>query len=301
MKQARLFLCGLLLAALASCSQNNEGAKEEGHVAVGFSALVGTLQDKSGNMLKSVTSSWYSGAQIGITMVETGTDIIAESADNKPYTYTSGSSFSTSAANTIYYPVDGSQVDFIAYHPYNSSVASLGMLTIDVSDQSDQNALDLLFAKTTGKDKNVPNVNLGFEHSMSRITMTIAPGNGLTPADLQNLKVELRGMNTRAQFSTANGSLSNQNTPATITIKTSANGTSSEGIILPAAGGTYSFVFTLDGTGEPFVWDVPAGKEFKVGEENKYNATITRTQINITSSVSEWLLGNGNGEDASAE
>lgn len=299
MKQTRLFICGLLLAALASCSQDNESVKEKDRVAVGFNAQIVKVESK--NMLKSVTSSWYNGAQIGITMVETGTDIIAESADNKPYTYTSGSSFSTSAANTIYYPVDGSKVDFLAYHPYNASVATLGMLTIDVSDQSNQNILDLLFAKTTGKDKSAPGVNLGFTHCMSRITMAIAPGNGLTAADLQNLKVELRGMNTRAQFSTADGSLSNSNTPAVIAIKTAGDGTSSEGIILPAAGGTYSFVFTLDGTGEPFIWNVPAGKEFKAGEENKYTVTLTRTQINITSSVSEWLPGNNGGEEATAE
>lgn len=300
MKQPGLLFCGLLLTALVSCSQENE-VKEVGPVAAGFSAQVGSMQDPSGNKVRSVTSSWYTGAQIGITMVQAGTAVIAESADNKPYTYTSGSSFSTSDANTIYYPVDGSGVDFMAYHPYNTSAAALGTITIDVSDQNDQNILDLLFAKTTGKDKSMPDVSLGFTHAMSRITMTITAGTGLEANDLQHLKVELRGMNTRAQFSTADGSLSNQDTPAAITIKTAADGTSSQGIILPTSGGTYSFVFTLDSTGEAFTWNVPTDKAFKAGEENKYIVSLARTGINITTSVSEWLPGNNNGEEATAE
>ena len=59
-------------------------------------------------------------------------------------------------------------------------------------------------------------------------------------------------------------------------------------------------MFTLT-TGEVFHWDIPNTKSFNAGEKNIYTISINRTGLEVTSEITDWAAGNGNGETGSAQ
>lgn len=57
--------------------------------------------------------------------------------------------------NLIYLPADNSPLDFVAYYPYTAGLEN-NIYTVDVSDQSDQSAIDLMAADWESADPSAP-------------------------------------------------------------------------------------------------------------------------------------------------
>jgi hypothetical protein len=296
-------LISTLLAALAltACGNDKETAltDNDGRVA---------LQVTSGIQTRAYGNSWQPNDAIGIFMLKAGSLDISEGADNRRYTTADGSSaFSTSADQTIYFPIDGSKTDFVAFYPQQK--LDDGILTLDMSDQTNLPAIDLLYAATKSTDiaphdKNHPQVSLDFVHRLSKIELNISAGAGLQASDLTGLKVEITNQRTTLNYDILHDGYGlDLSHVQVVTLNTRTGGTFSQAIVLPNIVNTNpvvpgrEFIFTL-ASGEVFRWSIPDDKLFGRGDRNIYNITLNRTGVEVTATISDWNTENGGNGDA---
>lgn len=298
-------ICAALLL-LTGCGNDNETETPGGDGRV-------ALQVSSGIETRATDTAWESGDAIGIYMLKAGTTDISEEAENRRYfTADGGSAFTTTAEQTIYFPRDGSTVNFTAYYPHQETLTD-GVFALDVSNQTDLSAIDLMTAavvttEAAPLDKSHPEVAFTFRHRLTKLELKIAAGNGINEADLKGLKVEVTRQRTLGSYDPLHEAFSvNRESENTVTMNTTADGTLAQAILLPTVDGINpvilgrEFLFTLKTTGEVFRWSVPDKKLFGQGDRNIYNITIDRTGLTVTATIADWNSGNGDGEDGSAE
>ena len=269
---------------MVSCStEDTAPSTQNDKVAVQFTGGISVNTRAAG-------VAWADGDKIGIFMTaakETlSANSIKEGVDNVAYETNGGISFSPiSGGKTIYYPIDG-DVDFYAYYP--QTTVNDYKVALNVADQSKQEAIDFMYAKTTGCNKAIPQVELKFSHQLSWLVLNVQAGNGLTEDDLENLKVTIEDQNTTATFNLVDGTISDEGNPNNITMKTVEAGKVYEAILLPTTSKTRKIVFDLNtGYDAPFVWTMES--DLKGG--NRYNYTtvkLTRTSVDIMGTIESW-------------
>lgn len=281
---------------MTSCSNENEvfpnNDRPSGQSIVKFSSSINgaTPDTRAGN------STWAAGDAIGIFMVD-GTPAVVDLAANKAYKTADGSkNFSPVSLNdNIYYPVDGSTVNFISYYPQQTGISLNNLYNVDVASQNNPVDIDLLYAKTTtgySKATSTNTVQLFFDHKLTHVVLNITPGAGLTASDLNNMVVTVKGINSRNTLDLKTGNLGTPSSVADIVMKTKTDGSTSDAILVPqvVAGNTMSIEFKIGN--ETFVWKVPA-TEFKSKTEHVYTVTIARTGISVTGEINPWTSGTG--------
>lgn len=282
-KIVTFFALALLASVMVSYNNENSPMAQDEKVAVQFTGGINVSTRAAG-------VAWADGDKIGIFMTaakETlSANSIKEGVDNVPYETNGSCSFSPiSGGKTVYYPIDG-EVDFYAYYP--QTTVSDYKVALNVADQSKQEAIDFMYAKTTGCHKTMPQVELKFSHQLSWLVLNVQAGNGLTEDDLKNLKVTIEDQNTTATFNLVDGTISDEGNPTNITMKTVEAGKIYEAILLPTTSKTRKIVFDLNtGYDAPFVWTMES--DLKGG--NRYNYTtvkLTRTSVDIMGTIESW-------------
>jgi len=301
MKLNKVFLVSALAIAFVGCSNDDEivDSNLQSKVALDVTAGIATETPQT----RVSGTSWQTGDAIGIFQLQTGTTTALDA--NSKYVNTTGSTFTPATpGETIYFPIETTPTsDFIAYYPYNVAQADF-VYPVNVTSQSNQEAIDLLTAdKVTGKDKNAPAVAFNFKHRLSKLELRLTAGNGIATSDLAGIVITVTSQRPRAAFDFNTGALTPLGTAQAITLKTAANGRTAEAIIIPAAASTgRQLIFTLNNaTNDIFVWNIPNDKVFNAGQKNIYDITINRTSINVSSTITDWVAGNGTGEAGSAE
>ena len=292
-KMTKLFALALLAGAMISCSTDDTASSTpNGKVAVQFTGGINVNTRAAG-------VAWAEGDKIGIFMTDTkqplSADAIKEGVDNVCYQTDGGKSFSPiSGGKTICFPIDG-DVDFYSYYP--QTTVNEYKVALNVADQKSQEAIDFMYAKTTGCNKATPQVDLKFNHMLSKLVLNVQPGNGLTQDDLNKLTVTIKDQNTTATFNLADGVISGEGNPADIEMKAVQVGKRYEAILLPTASTTREIVFDLDnGYEAPFIWKMDS--DLKGG--NSYNYTtvkLTRTGMALTGTIEAWKEVNNNNEN----
>ena len=292
-KMTKLFSLALLAGAMVSCStEDTVPSTQNDKVAVQFTGGISVNTRAAGQ-------DWADGDKIGIFMIEAGktlsADAISEGVDNVCYQTSGSIAFSPiSGGKTIYYPIDG-DVDFYSYYP--QTTVSNYKVALNVADQTNQEAIDFMYAKTTGCNKATPQVDLRFSHMLSRLILNVQPGNGLTEDDLNKLKVTIKDQNTTATFNLADGVISGDGNPANIKMKAVQVGKRYEAILLPTASKIREIEFDLDnGYDAPFVWKMD--QELTGG--NLYNYTtvkLTRSTVDMSGTIESWNVVRNNNEN----
>ena len=292
-KMIKFFALALLAGAMVSCNtEDTASTTPNGKVAVQFTGGISVNTRASG-------LAWANGDRIGIFMTGTkqalSADAIKEGVDNVCYQTSGSIAFSPiSGGKTIYYPIDG-DVDFYSYYP--QTTVSNYKVALNVADQTNQEAIDFMYAKTTGCNKATPQVDLRFSHMLSRLILNVQPGNGLTEDDLNKLKVTIKDQNTTATFNLADGVISGDGNPANIKMKAVQVGKRYEAILLPTASKIREIEFDLDnGYDAPFVWKMDS--ELKGG--NLYNYTtvkLTRSTVDMNGIIESWNVVRNNNEN----
>lgn len=251
-------------------------------VAVQFTS---TLDGSVKSQTKASGTNWSSGDQIGIFMKQSNQALssgsIVDGADNINYTTTGNSQFTAVNSNeTIFYPTDNSPVDFIAYYPYTTTLSGF-VYKIDVTDQSNQESIDLLYSDNSkGQTQNNIASELSFTHQLARITFTINKGEGIN--DLSSLNIVFGGLATKAEFNLVDGTLVKDDTSiSTFKAKVSADGTSAEAIIIPSDATTGRTIKFSLGTASVFTWNIPVTTKFEKGKKYNYNITLKNSGGNI--------------------
>ena len=283
-KMTKFFALALLAGAMVSCStEDTAPSTQNDKVAVQFTGGINVSTRAAG-------VAWTDGDRIGIFMTETNQPLTAnaiqEGVDNVCYQTNGGKSFSPiSGEKTIYFPIDGN-VDFYSYYP--QTTVNEYKVALNVADQKSQEAIDFMYAKTTGCNKATPQVELKFNHQLCNLILNVQPGDGLTEDDLNKLKVTIKDQNTTATFNLADGVISGEGNPANIQMKTVKVGKQYEAILLPTKSTTREIEFDLDnGHDAPFVWTMAT--DLKGG--NLYNYTtvkLTRTGVKLSGTIKPW-------------
>lgn len=240
-----LFITTLIALSFGSCNDDNDNNKKDKEPIL-FNSYI-EASDKNITS-QAFDSNWDKGDAIGIFMKRgTGLDGIIDNAENKKHVTTGTNYFCPAKVNTdaIYLPADGKSVDFIAYYPYKPTSAIKGNLyKIDVSIQTSQKAIDLLYSNVANEITSSNDIVLNFKHQLTKFVFFIKNNN---IPDLRGLTTTLEGFNTKADFDLATGLLSNENSSSTITALTRIGSTAiSEAILLPSSSITgRKFVFTL--------------------------------------------------------
>ncbi|MDR2005418.1 MAG: fimbrillin family protein [Prevotella sp.] len=273
-----------------SCRNEDDAMQDRNAlVAVQFtSTLGGSVQSQT----KASGATWSSGDRIGIFMKRPNQSLssgnIIDGIDNIDYTTTGNGRFSVvNTSETIFYPTDNNPVDFIAYYPY-TAILSDYVYKIDVADQSNQEAIDLLYSNNSkGQTQNNITSELSFTHQLTRITFTITKGEGIS--DLSSLNITFSGLATKAEFNLADGNLvADDSSISTFEAKVTTDGTSAEAIIIPSditTGRTIKFSL---GTISVFTWNIPATTKFEKGKKYNYNITLRNSGGNIEP-VNGWV------------
>ncbi|MFA4977705.1 MAG: fimbrillin family protein, partial [Sphingobacterium sp.] len=225
---------------------------------------------------------------------KTGSGLSNALASNKQYVTTKGDgNFSASSiTEEINYPADGSNVDFIAYYPYQTTITN-NIYPVNVADQTQQNKIDLLYANNvTGANKNKPNAQLQFGHKLSKVELTVAAGTGVS--SLSGLTVTYNGFNTTANFDLATGTLAAGANPASIKAKTTAGTTTTaaEAILLPVASVAGAKVEFKIGN-ETYTWTLPSSTTYEAGKKYSYNITLqeqagNNAAIVASGNITDW-------------
>ena len=292
-KMTKLFALALLAGAMVSCStEDTAPSTQNDKVAVQFTGGISVNTRAAG-------VAWADGDKIGIFMTGANqplsADAIKEGVDNVCYQSNGSIAFSpVSGGKTIFFPIDG-DVDFYSYYP--QTTVNNYKVALNMADQKSQEAIDFMYAKTTGCHKSIPQVELKFNHKLSKLILNVQPGNGLTQDDLNNLTVTIKDQNTTATFNLADGVISGEGNPDNIQMKAVQVGKIYEAILLPTATTTREIEFNLNnGHDAPFVWKMDS--ELEGG--NLYNYTtvkLTRTTIEMTGTIESWNEVKNNNEN----
>ena len=109
-----LFLI-LFILILSACNKEKDQLQDFQGVAVSFNASV--FEEVH---TRVVGAKWESGDKIGVFAIEHGTDLKGESIvgnyDNLSFS-TSGNGLFKDDGQSVFYPTDGSAIDFISYYP----------------------------------------------------------------------------------------------------------------------------------------------------------------------------------------
>lgn len=312
MMKKRFVLYAALATIWGACSNDNEPQPtnvSDEHVAL---TVLGAIDVKNAHASRAVDTNWSRGDQIGVFMVYSGNGagLVAENicngADNKCYVTPDGNDnfkpYKTDAepegsnTNIIYFPIVGA-VDFYTYYPFTTLTGYT--CSLNVTDQSNQEAIDFMYAaKVEGCTKDHPIVPFNFSHQLSKLVLTIAPGDGLSAADLKNLSVIATNQHTKAAFNLSDGNLTIDEETTDITLHTTASGTLCEAILLPEATTTRTLTFNLNnGTDLPFTWEM--NKALTAGSKYQYDIKLHRTEVEITgATITNWTTVNGGEADA---
>lgn len=296
--------------ALAACSnhENEPADLTDGRVPVEFRASVGVTETRA------VDQAWSATDAIGIFMVGAGKPLlpanISEGADNIRYVVdaTATGAFKPDGA-TIYYPMDGSGVDFYAYCPQGSvtqaetapeeATPANYLYAINVAAQGDQEALDLLYSNNVkGKKKTDKTAALTFKHQLCKVILTVEPGAGVAAGDMSGLTVKVNGQNTTATFDLSAGALkADAANAADITLSKRADAYVYEAVLLPDAATGRTFEFNLDnGHDAPFTWNM--GKALTAGSKYTYTVKLNRTGVEVSGQIEAWNPEDGGKVDA---
>jgi hypothetical protein len=306
----KLILLGMAVLAMTACSKdNNPGLQDKVALDVsGIKATIANGANASSNVLSKATSNpWTANSAIGIFMMNTGT-VTDAGGFNRQYITADGSgSFAPAAADqTIYFPVDETKkVDFTAYYPYASTLTSGTTVTLNLSDQSNQSALDFLVAnKVTGKDKTDPTVALVFTHKLARIQLTMKAGTGVTAADLAGMTVKIDQMYKKAYYGVPGMVLSAAHEDlGEITLKSVTDGSIYVATIVPTTSSTAPangcpMTITLANNLGVFSYTLFTGTTIDAGKQYNYTVTINRTELTVTGTITDWTVVDGGTVDA---
>lgn len=236
----------------------------------------GSICFSGGNLLKATGSEWELNDAIGITMASEANTAYAS---NQHYTTTGSGThvdFSPAAAsNQLFYPKDGSAVNFYAYYPYSSTFNG----TISLLDQSgDSKKLDFMVASVLKKTEGA--VSFGFRHRLAQVTFNLTAG-GTDVANFEGeVSATLSGMSSKGEYSFANdsfGKLATDNIALKISVNASDKTRATiQALVIPDEGATGAAgrKLTIAIGGARYAFAIAESKAFKAGEHYTYNVTV---------------------------
>lgn len=265
-----LYMGALSTLALMSCTNNDDNSEWYGSEGIVFTTAIQSRV--SGN-------TWNANDEVGIYMMNAGSGIEAATAQNKKYIAQTNGTLTAAPGNGIYLPESGN-VDFIAYYPYTTSVSG-NKLAVNVSDQSNPAAIDLIYSNGTKgvAATTATTINLGFTHQLTKVTLNVTKDE--TIETLNGLGVNIKGISTEGEFNLADGTLTatagTNNKDVAMYIDAQGTTATATAIILPTAASTdqTSLNLTFNLNGQSFTHTISDASIFEKGKNVSFNANLS--------------------------
>lgn len=265
-----LYMGALSTLTLMSCTNNDDNSEWYGSEGIVFTTAIQSRV--SGN-------TWNANDEVGIYMMNAGSGIEAATAQNKKYIAQTNGTLTAAPGNGIYLPESGN-VDFIAYYPYTTSVSG-NKLAVNVSDQSNPAAIDLIYSNGT---KGVAattstTISLGFTHQLTKVTLNVTKDE--TIETLNGLGVNIKGISTEGEFNLADGTLTatagTNNKDVAMYIDAQGTTATATAIILPTAASTdqTSLNLTFNLNGQSFTHTISDASIFEKGTNVSFKAKLS--------------------------
>lgn len=265
-----LYMGALSTLALVSCTNNDDNSEWYGSEGIVFTTAIQSRV--SGN-------TWNANDEVGIYMMNAGSGIEAATAQNKKYIAQTNGTLTAAPGNGIYLPESGN-VDFIAYYPYTTSVSG-NKLAVNVSDQSNPAAIDLIYSNGTKEvaATTATTISLGFTHQLTKVTLNVTKDG--TIETLNGLGVNIKGISTEGEFNLADGTLTatagTNNKDVAMYIDAQGTTATATAIILPTAASTdqTSLNLTFNLNGQSFTHTISDASIFEKGTNVSFNANLS--------------------------
>lgn len=265
-----LYMGALSTLTLMSCTNNDDNSEWYGSEGIVFTTAIQSRV--SGN-------TWNANDEVGIYMMNAGSGIEAATAQNKKYIAQTNGTLTAAPGNGIYLPESGN-VDFIAYYPYTTSVSG-NKLAVNVSDQSNPAAIDLIYSNGTKGvvATTATTISLGFTHQLTKVTLNVTKDG--TIETLNGLGVNIKGISTEGEFNLADGTLTatagTNNKDVAMYIDAQGTTATATAIILPTAASTdqTSLNLTFNLNGQSFTHTISDASIFEKGTNVSFNAKLS--------------------------
>lgn len=229
MKIGLKLLAGMMLSPLflQSCQQEEQLLTgDESRREIVFTSII----DDS-HLSRVVDASWEQGDEIGVFMKKAGTEEVIRG--NVPYVTKSGNGNFVGKNGPMEFPEgEGVKVDFIAYYPYTTHAENFKQYSIDLTNQRNQRALDLMKAvNLVNRDATSPQGNLQFRHLLSKLVLNLTPSQG---ASLKGIKATVSALKVKGNANlAADGTITLEDQTAAVEMFVNAEGTQAEAVLLP--------------------------------------------------------------------
>ena len=303
LQACRIFWGGIFMLVLSSCINEIKDADtgaEEGKIPITFTAKVQKTD------IKASGNSFETGDKISLYAMLDG-DGLADDRYIDNLCLTCGEEDELLSERAVFYPLDGTPLDFVAFYPYREDGVPDGSSVLPISVQTDQSdtekrlASDFMTASATGVESSEDAVELPFRHRLVRLKINLAPGKDESAEDMRKAdpRIAATGFYTQAEYDLEDNTIGNLSERADIlaggTWKV-ADGqlTGKEIIVLPQAiDGNQSFQMEWDGR----VYTFPLSGLEQIEEGMQYelvvNASASANQVlsGVVASITEWESG----------
>jgi formylglycine-generating enzyme required for sulfatase activity len=202
------------------------------------------------------------------------------------YAYTSGTNgVLTPPSLPPFYPLDNTNVDIVAYSPYDAG--NTFTVRADQTSNDAYLASDLVFASKSNQEKSSTAVPLQFEHKMAKVVVNVTAGSASGVSEIRS--VTLQNVKRQVTFNEINGTVSNAVTSGATTVAVAKDGTTTSvigAVIIPAQ--------TIEGQLLTVVTDIGTAtytvdsKEFNAGKVYMLTIQVGRTAIDATTEITGW-------------
>ncbi|NDW13118.1 hypothetical protein D0T50_09455 [Bacteroides sp. 214] len=258
-----------------------------------------------GTTTRAVGDSWEEDDEVGIFMLTKDGKLpgdVLSNGINRQYKVTAEGTdakdvlIPASADQAIYFPMDASTVDFVAYHPFKSTAELTAeyLYPVNLVAQNPASAHDLLYSIGASGSSNNNAVTLRFKHMLTNITIAISRGYGVTDDAFQAKTVILKGMPATAKFSLGEATFSDLAVADIKARPKSDDGAVYEFMVLPQPTvGTYqNRTVDISIDGKTFQWAFPDGATFEQSKRYSYEMAVTADgleMVNLT--ITPWEDG----------
>lgn len=286
----RLLYVGLAssLLLLAGCSKGKRNESPKENIETPKQEINELIVHAVYSAFRTSNTGWVKGDAIGCTLLDESNQV------NVKYMTADGTeTFKATPSKGI---MVSSSADLLAYYPYSERVGAELKYAINIEEQSNFSAIDLMVAKANVA-KNAKEVTLPFEHLLARLDITLE-GQGISEA-----KATIKETPTTATVSLKDKSFTTGDTKKEISVKLkSQNGA----LLLFPKEKLSSITFNINGKEQVYTLEKPltleAGKKHQLTFE--YKATEgTRPEgktFTLTlkgSDISPWAEGHTGKDD----
>ena len=168
---------------LAACSSTEDYKASDDNV-IRLKAKINSIKTRAGESSSDLlTDKFHNGEEINVYLKNATNGENVSGVESDYLTYIADNNYNLSTNAEPKYPEDGSKVDVYAIHPSTVNMTHSEFTVKDEqNDDADYRASDLMYATLNNRGKSDGNLELNFEHMLSKVIVKIDVGD--TGADL---------------------------------------------------------------------------------------------------------------------